>query len=109
MGGDLTKSSLMNRRKEVAEKCGVSIGTVDRVLHNRGSVKPETRNRVWQAARELDYRPNQAAQGLAIRKKLDFVPFVPERTPASVFTLRRKDIAWNRPKGLPYPTENLWA
>ena len=32
--------------KEIEEKCGVSIGTVDRVLHNRGRVNAETRRRV---------------------------------------------------------------
>lgn len=55
--------------KEIAERSGVSIGTVDRVLHERGAVKPETREKVWAVVKELGYHPNQAAQGLAVRKR----------------------------------------
>ncbi|MCM1121251.1 MAG: substrate-binding domain-containing protein [Eubacterium sp.] len=55
--------------KEIAEKAGVSIGTVDRVLHDRGMVNAQTKERIEAVMRELDYRPNQAAQGLAVRKK----------------------------------------
>lgn len=55
--------------KEIALKAGVSIGTVDRVLHNRGMVNAQTKERVEAVMRELNYRPNQAAQGLAARKK----------------------------------------
>ncbi len=49
---------------EVAERAGVGVGTVSRVLNNTGSVKAETRDRVLRAIDELDYRPNQAARQL---------------------------------------------
>lgn len=62
--------------KEIAQKSGVSIGTVDRVLHNRGLVKEETRNRILAVVQELNYVPNTAAQGLAIRKKKLKIAFV---------------------------------
>lgn len=55
--------------KEIAKKAGVSIGTVDRVLHDRGMVNEETKNRVLKIIEELDYQPNTVAQGLAILKK----------------------------------------
>lgn len=55
--------------KEIAEKAGVSIGTVDRVLHNRGMVSEKTKEKVMEIARELNYQPNQTAQGLAVMKK----------------------------------------
>ena len=55
--------------KQIAERANVSIGTVDRVLHNRGRVSEETRERVLKIARMLDYTPNRAAQVLASRKK----------------------------------------
>lgn len=55
--------------KEIAQKAGVSIGTVDRVLHDRGMVNAQTRQRVEAVMRELNYRPNRAAQGLAVMKK----------------------------------------
>lgn len=50
---------------DVAKHAGVSIGTVSRVLNNRDRVRPETRERVLQAVRELDYQANAFARGLA--------------------------------------------
>ncbi len=49
---------------EVAERAGVGIGTVSRVLNNTGAVKAETRERVLKAIDELNFRPNQAARQL---------------------------------------------
>ena len=51
--------------KMIAEKAGVSIGTVDRVLHDRPYVKAEVRDRVLQVMEELDYHPNRVASALA--------------------------------------------
>ena len=51
--------------KMIAEKAGVSIGTVDRVLHDRPYVKAEVRERVLQVMEELDYHPNHMASALA--------------------------------------------
>ena len=55
--------------KDIAAAAGVSRGTVDRVLHGRGGVCPEVREKVLQLAEELEYRPNRAALGLAALKK----------------------------------------
>lgn len=55
--------------REIAEKTGVSVGTVDRVLHGRGRVNEQTRKRVLEMAQALNYTPNRVAQGLAVRKK----------------------------------------
>ena len=55
--------------KELAEKTGVSRGTVDRVLHDRGRVSPEVRALVLTKARELGYQPNRAGKILAARKQ----------------------------------------
>lgn len=52
------------RIKDIATKAGVSTGTVDRVLHNRGEVKEETRKKIIAIAKELNYKPNVAAQQL---------------------------------------------
>jgi LacI family transcriptional regulator, galactose operon repressor len=51
--------------KEIAKRAGVSIGTVDRVLHNRGRFSSETADTVRQIVRELDYRPNVMARHLS--------------------------------------------
>lgn len=55
--------------KDIAREAGVSIGTVDRVLHDRGMVSPETKARILDVMKELDYKPNHAAQGLCHPKK----------------------------------------
>lgn len=55
--------------KEIAELAGVSRGTVDRVLNNRGSVNPATAALVKDIARQLDYKPNRAGIALAAQRK----------------------------------------
>ncbi|MBO5109939.1 MAG: LacI family DNA-binding transcriptional regulator [Clostridia bacterium] len=42
---------------QIARICGVSQGTVDRALHNRPGVNPETRERILAVAREYGYAP----------------------------------------------------
>lgn len=53
----------------IAKLAGVSRGTVDRVLHNRPSVRPEVRERILEIMKELDYKPNAAASALAFSRK----------------------------------------
>lgn len=55
--------------KQIAEACHVSRGTVDRVLNNRGKVKPEIDDFVREMAKQMGYRPNTAGKALAARKK----------------------------------------
>jgi LacI family transcriptional regulator len=52
--------------KDVARLAGVSRSTVSLVINNVSNVQiaPETRKKVWKAARELNYRPNVLAQSL---------------------------------------------
>jgi LacI family transcriptional regulator len=49
---------------EVAEKAGVSLGTVSRVMNNDSHVAPETRERVSAVMREMGYVANRQARGL---------------------------------------------
>lgn len=49
---------------DVANKAGVSKATVGRVIGNYGNVSPKTRERVYDAIRELNYSPNAIAQCL---------------------------------------------
>ncbi len=51
--------------QEVAEKAGVGVGTVSRVLNNHKSVRPETRERVSAAMQELGFIPNPHARRVA--------------------------------------------
>ena len=67
--------------KEIAKEAGVSIGTVDRVLHNRGRVSREAQEKVNAVVEKAGYKPNTVAQGLAVRKKgLKICFMVPETT-----------------------------
>lgn len=50
---------------DVADKAGVGIGTVSRVLNQSSKVKEETRQKVLKIIEELNYRPNRSAQNLA--------------------------------------------
>lgn len=55
--------------KQIAEKTGYSIPTVQQVLNNYPvRVSAATRARILEAAREMNYRPNVAARGLQARK-----------------------------------------
>jgi len=49
---------------DVANLAGVSLQTVSRVLHDSPHVRRETRERIFSAIRQLDYRPNSVAQAL---------------------------------------------
>jgi len=62
---------------DVAEKAGVGIGTVSRVLNNSSKVKDKTRKKVLQVMQELKYRPNKLAQNLARQKANAVAVIVP--------------------------------
>jgi len=61
----------------IAEKAGVSIGTVDRVIHNRGRVSPETRDKILGIIAESGYTPNPIARHLKLNKKHTFAVIMP--------------------------------
>lgn len=50
--------------KEVASMAGVSTQTISRVINERPDVSPETRKRVQEIIKELDYRPSALARSL---------------------------------------------
>ena len=54
--------------KDVAEKAGVSYQTVSKVLNGQIHVLPTTADRIWDAARQLDYRPNHNARNLRAQR-----------------------------------------
>jgi len=56
--------------KDIAEKAGVSAATVSRALADSALVTAETRRRVLDLARELNYRPNVSARNLRTRKSM---------------------------------------
>jgi LacI family transcriptional regulator len=68
--------------KEIARRANVSIGTVDRVIHNRYGVSPKTRDKINVIIRELDYEPNLLARRLASRviRIATLIPLVSDET-----------------------------
>jgi len=66
------------RIKDIADKAGVSAGTVDRVLHKRGRVSSESVKKVKDALVLLDYEPNIIARGLGSKNTFNLAVIVPE-------------------------------
>ncbi len=54
--------------KEIAQLCGVSRGTVDRVLNKRGRVKPETETLILRTIESLGYTKNIVGRALTVRR-----------------------------------------
>ena len=61
--------------RDVAERAGVSVTTVSRVLNNRGYISEATRRKVYQAMEELDYQPNEVARSL-FRKRSNIIGLI---------------------------------
>ena len=66
------------RIKDIAERAGVSVGTVDRVLHERPNVSPKALAKVKKALEEMDYKPNRYASALAYNKSYTFFMLMPK-------------------------------
>ena len=76
----------MNQIKiyDVAGAAGVSLATVSRVLNHPEKVRPETRAKIERIIKELGYKPNLNAKGLASSKSTTVAVVVPELTRSSV-------------------------
>jgi len=62
---------------DIAEMAGVSPGTVDRVLHNRGKVSADKREKVERVLKEINYQPNIMARSLALKRHYTILVFIP--------------------------------
>lgn len=74
------EESAMDKNKtiiDVARLAGVSKGTVDRVLHNRGEVSEKSAEKVRNAIKELHYEPNLHASLLAAKKPYIIAALLP--------------------------------
>ncbi len=67
--------------KDIAEKTGVSISTVSRVLHDKSKkykISDETAAKVMLAAKDLGYRVNALARGLRQQKTREIGIIIPD-------------------------------
>lgn len=69
------------RIKDIAQLAGVSVGTVDRVLHGRSGVSEESRKKVEDILAQLNYQPNMYASALASNKRYVFACLLPLHAP----------------------------
>ncbi|MDD4159305.1 MAG: LacI family DNA-binding transcriptional regulator, partial [Proteiniphilum sp.] len=57
---------------------GVSKGTVDRVLHNRGNVSPAARTAVEKVLEQVHYKPNLHVSAISLKKSYKIIVTTPE-------------------------------
>lgn len=75
----------MSSMKEVAKLAGVSVSTVSRVVNQSLAVDKETKRKVNEAIRKLNYRPNLLAQGLRAKSGYLIGLVLPELDPLHPF------------------------
>jgi LacI family transcriptional regulator len=63
--------------RDIAERAGVSIGTVDRVIHERGRVSSETAERIRSIVKDSDFKPNILARSLSLSRTFTFGVLMP--------------------------------
>ena len=68
------------RIKDIAKLAGVSVGTVDRVLHNRGRVSDYALKKVTEVMNQIDYKPNLIARTLGSNKSYRIAALIPDPT-----------------------------
>jgi LacI family transcriptional regulator len=66
------------RIKDIALRAGVSVGTVDRVLHKRPNVSKVALEKVSKVLDEMDFQPNMYASALAYNKSYTFYCLLPK-------------------------------
>jgi LacI family transcriptional regulator len=84
---DVTPGAAVGVR-DIARRLGVSVGTIDRALHDKPGIKADTRARVLAAAAALGYRPNLAARYLRARHQPRVAVHLPEHPAFFWDTLR---------------------
>ena len=80
------------RIKDIAAKAGVSVGTVDRVLHGRGRVSKIKESRIKEAIKALNYQPNLAARTLATRVSYRLATIIPKSDNDGFWASQKKGI-----------------
>ena len=77
---------------DIARRSGLSKGTVDRVLHNRGEVSKKSYDKVMRVIEELGYEPNVYASLLASNKQYTIAVLIPNAAPGEFWEISRRGI-----------------
>ena len=64
--------------KQLAQQLNLSISTVSRALNDGYDISPETKQKVLELAKKLNYQPNPYASGLRKHKSKTIAVVVPE-------------------------------
>jgi LacI family transcriptional regulator len=71
--------------KDIAKEANVSAGTVDRVIHNRGSVSKKTEDKIKKIIEYNNFSVNPVARALAMKKKHYIASLIPEHNDSDLF------------------------
>jgi len=63
---------------DIAKMAGVSKGTVDRVLHNRGNVSESARLAVEKVLKQVNYKTNIHVSGISLKRSYKIIITTPE-------------------------------
>lgn len=90
------------RIKDIAKAAGVSIGTVDRVLHNRGNVSEDALKRVNEVLDKNEYHPNLIARSLGSKRDYKIAALLPNHLNDDYWGLAYQGIELAKPEWLHY-------
>jgi LacI family transcriptional regulator len=68
------------RIKDIAKLANVSVGTVDRVIHKRGEVAPDSYKKIMAILEKTGYEPNLVARSLSSSKTFKIIALIPNPT-----------------------------
>lgn len=63
--------------KEIAKILNISIGTVERAIHGKSDINPDTKKLILDKIRELNYKPNKFARSLSVKNKKKVAVIMP--------------------------------
>lgn len=78
--------------KEIARRAGVSIATVDRVIHNRKGVSEATRSIINGIIEDMGFQPNILASRLASKRTNRFAVLIPDANETDYWEAPRKGV-----------------
>ena len=70
---------------DIAKEAGVSVGTVDRVLHKRSGVSQKTAEKIKTIIKKHNFKTNKVASSLALNKKIKIATLIPSHDAENTF------------------------